>query len=610
MLPNFIAKTRVANRNCLSLDGEPVLDRFQLLRDGIIGVAGREAAALFAEPVASRKGVEIEIAWYGQPEGDPRPLASLDADLKRILGDKLRARLQAMAPLLADTRIGPLLARALYVADAGDILAVGQEPVLVRWGILPDGVDAADRAHLTQHFAATLGPYAPFAAPRIDGTAAVRAADASEGEGSPGSLGARRRRAWLPASEHRAILLATVIAAAITLLMTLPGILAVPARTADADDATLPALKLITKAMQDKIDQARAALAAADCAPDGTIQTKPGKNGAPEPLPPTPSPVRPEPVKAQGDMALVAKRATQSVVFIFVCKDRDGWEEDHKNEKDKGQPTVCPEPVAGSGKPAPDATQVSGTQLFFAGSGSGFFIGPRTVVTNMHVVRGAKSVFVTNRSLGQVHPAVVKAATVKQKVADPDFAVVELDADPSPEPIGLSLNVSRLQNVVSAGYPGIIIEEDEQLRRLVAGDMAAAPELTTFPGFVTLTMNQDTALPLIFSSAVIGHGNSGGPLLDLCANAVGMNTLGWSGEAEDAGYKVNVAEGSKALMSFLDNNHIAYRKAEGECGAAPASPPSGDKPPGQGPSSPPAPAPGPVEPPPAPPPVQPAPAPG
>jgi S1-C subfamily serine protease len=289
-------------------------------------------------------------------------------------------------------------------------------------------------------------------------------------------------------------------------------------------------------------------------------------------------------------MALVAQRATQSVVFIFVCKDREGWEDEHKGDKDKGQPTACP-----NAAPQPSGTsEASQTELFYAGSGSGFFIGPKTIVTNMHVIRDAKAVFVTNRFLGRVQPGTVKAATVKKIVADPDFAVVEIDTDQSPPPVPLTANVTRLQNVVSAGYPGIIIEEDEQRERLLRGDPAAAPELTTFPGFVTLTMNEDKPLPLIFSSAVIGHGNSGGPLLDLCASAVGMNTLGWSGEAEDTGYKVNIAEGSKGLMTFLDNNQIGYQKSEESCGAAqqPEKPPTtgpiapAPQPPASGPGSP------------------------
>ena len=100
------------------------------------------------------------------------------------------------------------------------------------------------------------------------------------------------------------------------------------------------------------------------------------------------------------------------------------------------------------------------------------------------------------------------------------------------------------------------------------GDANAVPGLTTFPGSVTLIKYPDQPLPLIFSSAVIGHGNSGGPLLNLCAQAIGMNTLGWSGKAEDTGYKINVAQGGRALSAFLDAKGIAHETSALACSPA------------------------------------------
>jgi S1-C subfamily serine protease len=111
----------------------------------------------------------------------------------------------------------------------------------------------------------------------------------------------------------------------------------------------------------------------------------------------------------------------------------------------------------------------------------------------------------------------------------------------------------------------LITEQDAQLRRLLSGDSAAAPELTTFPGFITVTMNPSGAVPLFYTSAVIGHGNSGGPLLDLCARAIGVNTLGGSGSNEESGYSINIAEGSSALGAFLDQHQIAHNTSDAPC---------------------------------------------
>jgi hypothetical protein len=47
---------------CILLNGGVVIERFFMLRARIISAASREAAALFAEPVATRKGGQIEVA--------------------------------------------------------------------------------------------------------------------------------------------------------------------------------------------------------------------------------------------------------------------------------------------------------------------------------------------------------------------------------------------------------------------------------------------------------------------------------------------------------------------------------------------------------------------
>ena len=88
--------------------------------------------------------------------------------------------------------------------------------------------------------------------------------------------------------------------------------------------------------------------------------------------------------------------------------------------------------------------------------------------------------------------------------------------------------------------------------------MTPRRSVTTFPGFITLIQDGDGALPRIVHSATIGHGNSGGPLLDLCGRALGVNTLKNTGDA-DIGYVVSNALASKGLMTFLDANNIAYQ---------------------------------------------------
>jgi hypothetical protein len=166
VLPNFVAKSTAESRDLLPFEGVPVLDRFQFLRDQIVAFAGRDVAALLAEPIVSYKGAHAEIAWYTERSGEPVAFSSLDGEARRNIGEKLRKYLSALAPMLHDTTAGPVLARALYVATPEDILAVGQEPVLIRWGMAPNSATTTG-SPLTEQFAATLGPYAPFDAPSI-----------------------------------------------------------------------------------------------------------------------------------------------------------------------------------------------------------------------------------------------------------------------------------------------------------------------------------------------------------------------------------------------------------------------------------------------------------
>jgi S1-C subfamily serine protease len=547
-VPNFIAKSTAADSQCLATGAGPVIAQFAALRDGVIALKGRPAAALFTEPVLSRKNGGLEIAWYSDHPGAPTPLKALDSDARTVVVERLRERLATLAPLLGDASVGPALARALYIQSADDIFALGQEPVLVNWAVLPPEIAHDDQQALDRNFAATLGPYAPFEAPRL----VARRSAAPVGRPAPPIIPSPPPRP-APRLEAVGLLIATGIAAALTLLLNLPGILAYPAAApiGGSGDAALEAQRAITKAMQEKIAAAAAALKAATCNPDGTLKINLPDGGKAE-LAPKQIPARPKPGDSQGDMAHVADVATQSVVLVVAFQKEEP--KAPSPDSSKGAP---------DGKPEPD----DGVPVK---TGSGFFIGPGIIVTNAHVIDGAESIFVTNHFLGKAQKATVKYRTGALSLFEPDFAVLETASENSPPAVTLSPTAARLMNVVSAGFPGVVDEWDPQYKKLLHGDENAAPEVTTFPGFVTLIQEADGALPRIVHSATIGHGNSGGPLLDLCGRALGVNTLKNTRD-DDIGYVVSNALASKGLMAFLDANHVAYQQSSDACQpAAPA----------------------------------------
>lgn len=155
--------------------------------------------------------------------------------------------------------------------------------------------------------------------------------------------------------------------------------------------------------------------------------------------------------------------------------------------------------------------------------GSGFVIDKAGhIVTNYHVVAGAKSVqvsFSNNESL--------KASIVG---ADPttDLAVLRVNAGAralTPLTLGDSDRVQVGDQVVAIGNPFGLS------RTATAGIVSALQRQITSP-------NQYTIDHVIQTDAAINHGNSGGPLLDMQGEVIGVNAqidTGNTGEQGNVG---------------------------------------------------------------------------
>lgn len=583
---NYIAKSTVHRSSLLGVDGKSVVDRFTLLNGHLTRSAGRSAAALFAEPVVTAKGDELEIVWYSSQPGQPAPFTTRDAEGRTIVADRLRRRLQEIAPLLDDAEIGPLLGRALYIADAADIIAVDSEPVLTNWGMLPETVPASDRTALAAHFTATLGPYAPFPAPAI---AAAASTGAAAGKGNV-STGLRSGAAWLRRGiggavggtgdtgdggggtgsgsggiagadapgprEGRGLAWATAVATAVAVALALPGVLGSATTNAAPDTGALTTVRKGTADLKALVDATSRAVATAQCTADGTLVPQdPGVA-----LPPPAVPLTPTPSDTQGTYADMMKAATQSTVFVFTCSTAEPGKDD----------SDCPN--YGEEKSDPSLT--------FDGFGSGFFIGPSLIVTNAHVVSGAKKIMITNGYLRKVYTATVKATTPVKDMESKlrDFAVLEVKVDNPPPSLRLSTNVQLLQPVVVAGFPGVTTASNsaELKPLLIDRNQTAAPGVTTVSGNIIHLADMEGRRPILYTSAQIATGNSGGPMLDLCGGVLGVNT--WSNAVNDVknlgrGFAY-MAQAAKSLVVFLDEAGIHYDKTDAACTPAPQATPS------------------------------------
>jgi len=168
--------------------------------------------------------------------------------------------------------------------------------------------------------------------------------------------------------------------------------------------------------------------------------------------------------------------------------------------------------------------QLRATGFFTAavaqGAGSGFvWDAAGHVVTNYHVVLGARRVFVRLDSADAIEARVVGASP------EYDLAVVKLDKVPRglrPIPLGSSSDLRIGQAVYAIGNPYGL------QRTLTQGIVSALDrELPT-------TDFREVA-GVIQTDAAINPGNSGGPLLDSAGRLIGVNTAIRSASGSSAG---------------------------------------------------------------------------
>ena len=151
--------------------------------------------------------------------------------------------------------------------------------------------------------------------------------------------------------------------------------------------------------------------------------------------------------------------------------------------------------------------------------GSGFVIDKAGhIVTNYHVIAGAQKVQVSFSGQDQIR------ATVVGKDASTDLAVLKIDAHASaltPLPLGDSSTVVVGQPVVAIGNPFGLT------RTLTAGVVSAVQRHISSPN-----QSQEDAIQ---TDASINHGNSGGPLIDMHGEVIGVTSQITTGGTGDQG---------------------------------------------------------------------------
>ena len=169
-----------------------------------------------------------------------------------------------------------------------------------------------------------------------------------------------------------------------------------------------------------------------------------------------------------------------------------------------------------------------------------------------------------SKRLGGLVPVELVATSPDGEQSAPDFALLRLRAGTAPAVLSIAAASDELAPVIAAGYPGLGLRDDAGFRRLLTGDLAAAPDLNMNRGEIRSIQPLGAITRLVHTADVL-KGYSGGPLLDACGRLVGVNTFIQVDQAQ--GGKLNNAMSTPDLMTFLAAQGVRLPLDLRGCGA-------------------------------------------
>jgi S1-C subfamily serine protease len=258
-----------------------------------------------------------------------------------------------------------------------------------------------------------------------------------------------------------------------------------------------------------------------------------------------------------------AKNVSPSVVSIVISKNVPVYEQQFVNPFGDG--SINPFGDLFPSFQIPQQVQ-KGTEYQEIGAGSGFIVSEDgLVLTNKHVVSDSAADYTVFTNDGEKYPAKVLALDPVQ-----DLAVIKIQSESVAEtelPLQAGLTAKtakKFQPVILGDSAGIQIGQTAiaignslgQFRNTVSVGVVSGLGRTISASDGTGTISE-TLEDIIQTDAAINSGNSGGPLLNLKGEVMGINTAIAQG-AQSIGFAIPINMAKKDIVQVEKNNKIVY----------------------------------------------------
>ncbi|MDI3496076.1 MAG: serine protease Do [Patescibacteria group bacterium] len=249
-------------------------------------------------------------------------------------------------------------------------------------------------------------------------------------------------------------------------------------------------------------------------------------------------------VREESDVVSVVEKAAPAVVSIVVTKDLPKIEEYYFNPFGSDDFLQYFFGDDFFNFQVPEYRRENGTQEQTIGGGTGFIVSEDGfIVTNKHVVADEEAQYTVVLNDETKYEASVIAR-------DPltDFAVLKIEADNLPViALGESDQIKVGQTVIAIG------NALGEFSNTVSVGVISGLSRSIVAGSFDLGREQLNGV--IQTDASINHGNSGGPLLNLAGEVIGINTAIAQG-AQNIGFAIPINEIKNSLESVKTNGRI------------------------------------------------------